>query len=636
LFIYAGRSTEAITEYLEKLLPELKCQIDVDPLDLQADVAWARVPGPPPELARRLADWNCRGVHAEYSLVGSKATDILYKIDVVAPFICKSTWPASVPDRLYRLATRPDSIQAHYASPFMITKGGDYLFSLETYAGTGTLMIDGAKRDIYAKNAVPLEPGMHNLEVQAQFAPMAWEPVIRLMWAGPDSDQRQELMPFYRIAPLDPSCADREQQAPQSAGAAATRTYLTNWLTLGPFDSPNDSGIKRDFIDVPQLSLDPRAAAAAGQHWVPMPARDTFVDLDGFYAPKSPEQNPQWMCAYAATTVTSDAAGRAFVELAGSGDLLQVWLNGTSLTAAPLTARYEPTRRPIDLRAGANLLVLKSCEQMGAWYFVARITDADGHDVPAVHAEAALPSDPIPPAVVPAEETPQLIEGFAEVIGAPYLSRSYGDYRGGGSSSWTYVSDQKAEVSWTTAPVPERRPTIAALTVSTSPEDGEAQLFVNGRLAVPFKIGNQSVGGHWSANGYGVAFVPGFYEAPGILLISVPPETVTPGQPLQFRVALTSAERLVHDQELSRHRRHEQLTASLAGASSIEESGASSAEFWVTPASCRGGPAGPPARQATFVRVMLARCAPPARRPVLPRTLPAAATTTGRRLIAQG
>ena len=235
LFIYAGRSTEAITEYLEKLLPELKFQIDVDPLDLQADVAWARVPGPPPALARRLADWNCRGVHAEYSLVGAKATDILYKIDVVAPFICKSTWPASVPDRLYRLATRPDSIQAHYASPFMITKGGDYLFSLDTYAGTGTLMIDGEKRDISAHNAVPLEPGTHNLEVQAQFAPMAWEPVIRLTWAGPDSDQRQELMPFYRIAPLDPSCADREQQAPQSAGAAATRNYLINWLTLGPF-----------------------------------------------------------------------------------------------------------------------------------------------------------------------------------------------------------------------------------------------------------------------------------------------------------------------------------------------------------------------------------------------------------------
>jgi hypothetical protein len=106
--------------------------------------------------------------------------------------------------------------------------------------------------------------------------------------------------------------------------------------------------------------------------------------------------------------------------------------------------------------------------------------------------------------------------------------------------------------------------------VSTSPEDGEAQLFVNGRLAVPFKIGNQSVGGHWSANGYGMAFVPkGFYEGnSGILLISVPPETVTPGEPLQFRVALTSgAERAwFMIKSYPDTVAHEQLTASLAGA----------------------------------------------------------------------
>jgi hypothetical protein len=529
--------------FLETLLPELEFQIDVDQLDMQADVAWARVPGPPPELAQRLADWRCRGVRSEFSLVGTTPGEVLFKTESVAPFICKSTWPAVLPERLHRLTTRPGSIQARYWSPFSIAKGGNYLFSLETYAGSGSLTIDGKRRDAHAHTPVQLDPGLHELEVRAEFAPMATEPVIRLVWSGPDTEQRLELMPFYRIAPLDPSCPAAAGQAPITAAGAAPRKYryLTDWLSLGPFDSPDGSGIKREFIDVAQLSLDPRAAAA-GRHWAPIPARDSFIDLDGFYASSLETRSPQWVCAYAATSFASEGARGAFLELAGSGDALQVWLNGGELTAAPVRARYEPMRRPIDLRAGPNLLVLKSCEQMGAWYFVARITDADGNDLPGLQTAAVLPTEPIPLAVTPSEQTAQLIEGIQAVDFAPNRSQSYGDYRGGGPSAWAYVADKDPYVTWRTAPLAERRPTILALTASTSPENGEAELYVNERAAVPFSIGTQGVGGRWSANGFHVAFVSkGFHEGnSGILLITVPPEVITPGEPLLLKVALTS------------------------------------------------------------------------------------------------
>jgi len=443
---------------------------------------------------------------------------------------------------LYRLNPRPKSINVTYTTPFSVTSAGEYRFALETYAGSGTLTIDGLRRDASAHTTVPLSAGLHTLEVRAEFAPMALEPVIRLVWSGPDTGNRQELMPFYRLAPIDPGCAAAAGQTPFADNPPAPHSYVTDWLALGPFDNPNGTAVQQDFIDVAQLSANPQGTPTAERLWTPIPPRgDAFVDLDSFYAPTAPHHNPQYVCAYAATTVTSGAARAAFLELAGSGDPLRVWLNGAELTPLPLKAGYEPQRRMVELRAGANLLVIKSCEDIGAWYFVARFTDGARNDMPDLHAAAALPTQPIAPPSAASGETVQLLDGMDAVISAPHSSPKYGDYRGGGPSSWAYVEDAQHEVSWRTPPVPERKPTIFAVVASTSPENGEGELYVNGRDAVAFRIGTQGVGGQWSDNGYRVSFVSkGFVEGnSGILLVSVPPEVLTPGEPVYLRVALT-------------------------------------------------------------------------------------------------
>jgi hypothetical protein len=149
---------------------------------------------------------------------------------------------------------------------------------------------------------------------------------------------------------------------------------------------------------------------------------------------------------------------------------------------------------------------------------------------------------PIPAAASASPPPAQLLEGIDAIVSAPHDAPSYGDYRGGGPSSWAYVEDQQPEVTWRTPPVPAQAPTVLALTASTSPENGEAQLFVNGHSVLAFPIGAQGIGGRWSANGYQVAFVSkGFFEGnSGILLIGIPPEAVTPGQPIAVRVALTT------------------------------------------------------------------------------------------------
>jgi len=107
LFIFAGRATSGVAEFLASRFPELEFHIDRDPLEMQADVAYAHVPGPPPELPERLQEWHCRGASGEFAIVGPDPNEVQLKVDVVAPFIAKSTWPAAIPDRLYRTTRRP-------------------------------------------------------------------------------------------------------------------------------------------------------------------------------------------------------------------------------------------------------------------------------------------------------------------------------------------------------------------------------------------------------------------------------------------------------------------------------------------------------------------------------------------------
>jgi hypothetical protein len=185
----------------------------------------------------------------------------------------------------------------------------------------------------------------------------------------------------------------------------------------------------------------------------------------------------------------------------------------------------------------ANYRVVKSFTRD----YVAQVWERS--DQPAPPPDGVVP--PRIPAVTTAAEDIQLVEGVDTVISAPNSAPSYDDHRGGGPSWWTYVEDEPPEITWRTAPAPARRGTIAALTVSSSPERGDAELFVNGHPALSFPFGVENAGGRWQANGYSVAYLSrGYFAgASGILLIGIPADAVTPGHPLEFRLLATGAPR---------------------------------------------------------------------------------------------
>jgi 4-amino-4-deoxy-L-arabinose transferase-like glycosyltransferase len=190
------------------------------------------------------------------------------------------------------------------------------------------------------------------------------------------------------------------------AEVRARKRYLTQWLLLGLFLNDDGAGVKRDFIDINHLSKERYQGAFGDIQWRQIMPQFVNVDLNRFYAASDPRTpgNPEHVCAYAATTLRVAEAQSAFVELGGSDDYIQGWFNGRTLTPQPMLLSPAPTNLPIDLNAGYNLLVLKSCENIGDWYFTARITDADGHNLPDVVAEPRIPEQPIAAGTTPADD----------------------------------------------------------------------------------------------------------------------------------------------------------------------------------------------------------------------------------------
>ena len=321
----------------------------------------------------------------------------------------------------------------------------------------------------------------------------------------------------------------------------------TNWLVLGLFPNDNSAGVEHDFIDVSHPTKNAYNGAFNRQiYWRQILPQFVRVDLNSFFASADPRNpgTPEHVCAYAMLTVQSPSTQQAFLEITGSDDFLQVWLNARTLTPAPLLLSEVPKSRTIELVAGTNILTVKSCENIGGWYFTARITDATGHDLPGITTKPEIPDEPLlAPAAAPASANTQVVEGFGSIVSFKHTDETYPDYRGGTKSWWAYVLDAESELRWQTAPCPEKKRTIFAVTASMAEAPGEAELFVNGTYALTFKLTNDPGIHSWERGPYRLTFVS---KAPaggnsGILLLDVPADQVTAGQPVEVRVVPVKA-----------------------------------------------------------------------------------------------
>ena len=269
----------------------------------------------------------------------------------------------------------------------------------------------------------------------------------------------------------------------------ARKHYLTHWLSLGPFDNRDNHGIRRDEILPAELDKDSRRGLCGDVYWHQAQRGFLRVDLNQFPVGTDPDSpsNPEHVCAYNYTRIRSATAQSGFLEMEGSEDWARVWLNGAPLEAQPVMLRESAQRFPVELRQGDNQLLVKSCEDIGEWYFVVRLTDDAGNDLSGIEDSAVLPPQPEPPPAAPVDSAQlQVVEGFGTLIRASQTFSDYPDYRGSSPAWREYFGDPAGEIVWRSSACPASKPTTLVFTASLGDPPGEADLYVNGEYALSF------------------------------------------------------------------------------------------------------------------------------------------------------
>ena len=323
------------------------------------------------------------------------------------------------------------------------------------------------------------------------------------------------------------------------ADVGARKRYLNNWMILGLFPNDDGRGSDRDPVDPTDLSpRSYRGLAGRPVEWQLAPAPYASVDLNRDFVGADVRNpgNPERVCAYAVTTLRVPTARAAVLELSGSlNDTLRVWLNGRPLTPFAMMMGREPRQRDVELRAGDNGLLVQSCEDIGSWSFNARLLDANGQDMEDVVSVAAVPVDAMRPPAQAADDV-QLVEGYAGNAQG-MLEQAYPDYRGG-TVSWRARVENHSTVSWRTAPPATAGPAVFAFTASTSDEEGDFALAIEGRPTLTFRSHRDREVHSWSGSGATLVYIPKGSAAgsTGFYLLSVPAAQITPGVPLELGV----------------------------------------------------------------------------------------------------
>lgn len=322
------------------------------------------------------------------------------------------------------------------------------------------------------------------------------------------------------------------------AEVRSRKQFLREWLLLGPFENAGNHGVGQAFIAPAAVRAESVAGVWGPVYWRRVVPQFVRIDMNSAFrsAADAAGKPLEWKCGYATTQLDTPAPRQVILEVAAANQPLQGWLNGQPLTEKMVPVGGHPQRWPLSLRAGRNQLLLKLCKTTGEWYFTARLATPSGAAVTDVTVRPAVPP---PPATGTPQAPEQQVDGFGQPLRFSRRSELYGDYRGNAPAWWQALEDGDGQVVWATDPVPARAPTVFDFTAAMSDHPGGADLYVNGEFALSFTTGRHQHPKRWRRGPYVLLFLPeeagGFTSGAWRLL--VPAEQITPGQPVQLRVA---------------------------------------------------------------------------------------------------
>lgn len=315
--------------------------------------------------------------------------------------------------------------------------------------------------------------------------------------------------------------------------------YLRNWLLLGVFDNHDGSAMKENHFPDGIPSLDARTAGDRETYWRRIVPSFVRVELHNFYRSliEPSGEDPVWVCAYATTDLVADQDVAVALELDGTHQWIEAWLDGKPLLEGTRQIGLRSMNLDLPLRQGSNQLLMKTCRGHADWSFTARLRGTAGGKAPGVIAHPRIAGRQAEASAPPPPR--QIVSGFARVIEASHALPHDGDYRGDSAGWVEHLYDADGAVVWETAAPPESVVTAFVFTAVVSPLPGRAQLWVDGHHAMEFDTGRFTESRIWRGNGYELRYAPresGDYRSGSWVLIA-PAERVAAGRPLRLRVS---------------------------------------------------------------------------------------------------
>jgi hypothetical protein len=172
--------------------------------------------------------------------------------------------------------------------------------------------------------------------------------------------------------------------------------FIQDWLVCGPYTRPGANGAKALF----DVAFGPELDGAKVQ-WKALPRADQ-ASLAAFF----PGQNNCVAYLKARLIAPEDCDGAL---LLGSDDGVKAWLNGVVVHRNNTDRGDVPDQdmAPIQLKKGANNLLLKITQGGGGWSAHARIVGIDGKPIAGLRVEPQAETAPLAPVSAPKPDAPQ-------------------------------------------------------------------------------------------------------------------------------------------------------------------------------------------------------------------------------------
>jgi hypothetical protein len=188
----------------------------------------------------------------------------------------------------------------------------------------------------------------------------------------------EELPVFEDPAVKERVIAPDGSEAYVLAEARGVKDFVTRWRVAGPYEPEEEPS-------PPQVEPGVAHAAPGGLRWRLYRRPTAGIGLNDYFSP-----DLDFACAWAVNFAHSDVE-RDIDVWAGFDDTGQVWVNGERVmldfraTGTDWLADSEVGR--VRLRAGANAVEVRSCDERGDWRFYFRIASPDAGKVNGVRWE---------------------------------------------------------------------------------------------------------------------------------------------------------------------------------------------------------------------------------------------------------